>query len=103
MTVAGASELATVGAIVIGGDEEGRVRVDWLTVKGQIFNALRFWVNALAFAVVARWLSDIHLIIHAVYNVEVIGAEAIPVNQPLRFSAVRINLIKLPGGTFQPA
>ena len=39
MAVAGTGEFAAVSAIVIGGDEEGGLRIDRLTVKGQVFDA----------------------------------------------------------------
>lgn len=102
MILAGALEFTAVSAIVVGRDEESGVRIDWLAVKGQMLNSLGLRIHAVAFAVVARRLGDIDLVVHAVNHVEVVGAEAVPVNQRLRLAAGGINLIELSGGALQP-
>ncbi len=102
MAVAGAGELAAVGAVVVGRDEERGVRVNRLAVKGQVLDALGCRVDALAFAVVACRLGHINLIIDTVDYVEVVGTETVPVNQRLRLAVVRVNLVELPGGALQP-
>ena len=51
MAVAGSGKLTAVGAVVVGRDEEGSIRIDRLAVKGQMFNTLRFRVNGLTFTV----------------------------------------------------
>ena len=56
MAVAGSGKLTAVGAVVVGRDEEGGIRIDWFAVKGQIFNTFRFRVNGLTFTVVAGGL-----------------------------------------------
>ncbi len=89
MAVARTGKLTAVGAVIIGHHQEGRIRIDRLAVEGQVFNAFRLRVNGLALAVISRRLGDINLIIHAVDHVEVVGAEAVPVNQRLRLAAVR--------------
>ena len=56
MVVAGSGKLTAVGAVVVGRDEEGSIRIDWFAVKGQIFNTFRFRINGLTFPVVAGGL-----------------------------------------------
>lgn len=56
MAVAGTGKLTAVGAIVIGCYQEGSVRVDRFTVKGQMLNTLCLRVDRLAFAVLAGGL-----------------------------------------------
>ncbi|MNU76750.1 hypothetical protein D3C71_663090 [compost metagenome] len=102
MTIASSGKFTAVGAIVIGCHQEHRVRIDRLTVKRQVFNAFSLRIYRLAFAVIFRGLRHINLIIHAVDHVEVIGAETVPVNQRLRFTAVNVDLVKLTGRTLQP-
>lgn len=45
MILAGALEFTAVSAVVIGRDEESGVRIDWLAVKGQVFNSLGMRIN----------------------------------------------------------
>ena len=45
MILTGALEFTAVSAVVIGGDEESGVRIDWLAVKGQVFNSLGLRIN----------------------------------------------------------
>ena len=102
MAFAGASEFTAVRAIVIGGDQESGLRIDRFAVEGQVLNTLCLRMDHLTFAVVAGRLSDVDLVVHPVNHVEVIGAEAVPVDQRLRLAAGRVNLVKLPGGALQP-
>ena len=102
MILTGALEFTAVSAVVIGGDEESGVRIDWLAVKGQVFNSLGLRINGLTFAVIARRLGDIDLVVHSIDDIEVVGAKAVPVNQRLRLAAAGVNLIELPGGALQP-
>ena len=102
MIFAGALEFTAVGAVVVGRDEESGVRIDRLAVKGQMLNSLGLRIDTVAFAVVARRLGDINLVVHAINDVEVVSAEAVPVNQRLRLAAGGVNLIELPGGALQP-
>ncbi len=59
-------------------------------------------MDHLTFAVVAGRLSDVDLVVHPVNDVEVVGAEAVPVDQRLRLAAGGIDLVKLSGRAFQP-
>jgi len=83
MAVAGTGKIAAVSAVVIGGNEEDRIRIDRLAVKGQVLNALRLRIDALALAVIARWLGDINLVLPAVDNDGV--KYQIDVPQPARY------------------
>ncbi len=102
MALTGAGKFAAVSAIVIGGDQESGLRIDRFTVEGQVRNTLCLRMDQLALAVVAGRLSDVNLVVHPVNHVEVIGAEAVPVDQRLRLAAGGIDLVKLSGRAFQP-
>ncbi|MNT37659.1 hypothetical protein D3C72_1738060 [compost metagenome] len=56
MAIAGPGEFAAVRAIVIGRDQEYRVRVDRFTLEGQMLDTFRLRVHRLAFTVVFRRL-----------------------------------------------
>lgn len=67
-----------------------------------MLNTLCLRMDHLTFAVVAGRLSDVDLVVHPVNDVEVVGAEAVPVDQRLRLAAGGIDLVKLSGRAFQP-
>ncbi len=102
MAISRTGKLTAVGTVVIGHHQESGIRIDRLAVEGQVFNALRLRVDRLTLAVIFRRLGDVNLVVHAVDHVEVVGAEAVPVNQRLRLAAVWVNLVKLSGRTLQP-
>ena len=81
MAVARTGKFAAVSAIVIGGNEEHGVRINGLTVKGQVLNPLCIGINHLTFTVIAGGLGNINLIIHTINNIKVISAETIPVDE----------------------
>ena len=102
MALTGAGEFAAVSAIVIGRDQESSLRINRFSLEGQVLNTLCLRMDHLTFAVVAGRLSDVDLVVHPVNDVEVVGAEAVPVDQRLRLAAGGIDLVKLSGRAFQP-
>lgn len=80
MAIAGSGKFTAVGAVVIGGHQEGGRRVNRFTVKGQILNAFRLRVNHLTLAVVSRRLGNINLVVYAVNHIKIVGAETVPVD-----------------------
>ena len=84
MALTGAGEFASVSAIVIGRDQESSLRINRFSIEGQVLNTLCLRMDHLTFAVVAGRLSDVDLVVHPVNDVEVVGAEAVPVDQRLR-------------------
>ncbi len=87
MALTGAGEFAAVSAIVIGRDRESSLRINRFSIEGQVLNTLCLRMDHLTFAVVAGRLSDVDLVVHPVNDVEVVGAEAVPVDQRLRLAA----------------
>ncbi|SAH82510.1 Uncharacterised protein [Enterobacter hormaechei] len=102
MAVTRTGKLAAIGAVVVGHHQESGIRINRFAVEGQVFDAFCLRINGLTFAVIFCGLGNVNLIFHAVDHVEVVGAETVPVNQRLRFAAVRIDLVELPGRALQP-
>ena len=102
MLIACAGKLTAVGTVIIGGNQEEGIWINRLAFERQTFDTLRLIVDQLAFTVVTCRLADVDLIIYPVNHIKVIGAETVPVDQSLWFGAVNVDLIELPGGTFQP-
>src|SRR5471030_270935 len=102
MFVTRTSKFAAVSTVIIGGDQECRFRVDRFAVERQILNSLGIFVYQRTFAIKARWLRDINLIVHTINDIKVIGAEPIPVDQRLRLAAVYVDLVKLTRRAFEP-
>lgn len=81
MVVVCIGKFVVVSVIVIGGNQEYGVWINWFVIKGQVFNFFRIGINYLVFVVIMGGLGNINLIIYIINNIKVISVEIILVDE----------------------